>query len=441
MAKAKTTTKKKPVANKSKTVKPASTEVEPKEGELFTVEGTGDECSVRFRLFVAAVTSAGGLVGSDQGCANGAFTGKWKPITTQAKYRNVCAGTTSDGRVAVVASVDGTNAVNFIAESSAGAKGAGRWAPIENLGLPKGISGFTELALAQDADGLDNVFGVTAENTNNSIWWICRNPSTIVMKKEKVTPPGSTTPITVTVPVVVPPKKPWSNWVCINENLEGTLQSLHAANNLDGRIVLSGSYTNFIPWVTQQAEVSTGGDKKWNPWQVPGGSDGAETTGDATGVLTGDGLVSIFASTNDGILRSSQSEPGSDTWTNWTAPGVINDNVANHACNIDGDGNLYVAVLNFAGAGTQNWIYGALQTNTEQRQWTSWQPISLVPRADQLSLNYNADNSLTLFAFDSKGGTLRCKKQAKVNSTEWELEWTTVGQGLFDYSVTRDLTP
>ena len=173
---------------------------------------------------------------------------------------------------------------------------------------------------------------------------------------------------------------------------------------------------------------------------MPGGTP-YETTATLTPILDSQDFVSVFASTNEGLIRSRQKERGLNEWERWSQPGFIPDNVQTQAVNIDMHGHIYVAVLNFARKGMKNVIYGAAQTNTENAQWTSWQRISIVDSADKLSLEYNANGALTMFAFDSSNGTLRSVDQVAPDSTEWYLDWTTLGKGLKCYSVTKDLTP
>lgn len=391
-----------------------------------------------FQLFIGAINTSGNLVFKNQTKANGPFNKSWTAINKKT-YETLSCATTADGRVAMVATDAKTGDVNYIAETKVGSGTSGRWLPAENLSTPTGQI-FKQVVLTRDKAALDNVFGVTGNNNQQSIWWKYRNPDVVVMKKEKVTPPGSDKPITITVPVLEPPKKPWSDWVNINGILEGNLNGLRATNNANGLIVLSGVYFNGITWTCQQMIDDKTGKTTWSAWTNPGDNPYI-SSGDLTPVLTTDDRISMFSSTNDGILRSAQTVPGAATWDAWSQPGEIPDNVANQACHLDGDGNLYLAVLNFAGKGMQNQIYGALQTNTDARQWTSWQPITLVPAATHLEMDYNADGALTLFAYDSASTTLRAKKQVLPNSTEWHFSWAELGTDVKCFSITKDLTP
>jgi len=390
-----------------------------------------------FCLFVTAIDKSGQLVGKRQTKPNGAFQANWTAITS-GTYELQSSSTTNDGRVAIVATDASTKSVHYIAETTDGSSSKGGWLAPVNLGLPKGQKSFQQVLLVRGANGLDNVFGITPNNDKKSIWWKYRNPSTVVMKKEKVTPPGATKSMTITVPVVVPPKQVWSDWVCINGILEGNLSNLQAANNLDGNIVLMGCYFNGIMWCAQQVGGEDGTPRTWAKWTSPGNT--SDASNDVSPILTSDGFVSAIASTNDGILRSTQSEPGSINWSNFSCPGQINDNVAGHGHCLDGNNNLYLVALNYAGKGTKNWIYGNLQTNTSERVWTGWDRISLVYSADKIELNYQSDDALVMFAFDSATGTLRSKKQVVAGGTEWYQNWDELGVGLKNFSLTRDLT-
>ncbi len=391
------------------------------------------------QLFVAAINSKGNLVYTNQTKPNGPFNSKWTAIG-KGTYDVLAAGTTLDGRVAIVATDAATHSVQYIAETKAGGKGKNRWEAPEDLGAPAKAAPFNQLVLARGVDGLDNVFGITPENNDRSIWWKYRNPPVIVTKKEKVIPPGSKKPITVEVQVTEPPAKPWSEWINLNNNLPGGMKSLYATNNADGRILLGGAYFNYLPWVCQQKSDAPFKAEQWTEWTLAGGTP-AETTGALTPVLDNEGYVSVFASTNDGILRSRQTQPGGDKWGGWSAPGQIFDNVANHACNIDAHGHIYVATLNFPAKGTKTLVYGAMQTDTAHAQWTSWQLINMIYSANQVALDYNADGSLTLFAFDSDSEKLSALTQVAPDSTEWYYEWVDLGSGLKSFAVTRDLTP
>ncbi len=391
------------------------------------------------QLFVAAINSSGQLVYTNQAKPNGVFNQAWTPINSKT-YELVDAGSTLDGRIAIIATDAKTAAVQYIAERPAASKATSRWLNAVNLGLPAGVTSFKTIALARGVDGLDNIFGSTSANTKKSVWWKYRNPPVIVTKKVKVTPPGSNTPITVTVQERQPPAQPWSDWIDITGNLEGGLKELRAANNADGRIVLSGVYFNGIPWISQQTADAPFKAESWSDWSSPGAGM-VETVGQIEPILDDEGTVSAFVTSNDGLLRSRQTDPGGPTWGLWSMPGLIPDNVAHFAASKDGNGHLSLAVLNYVQPGRYNYIYFSQQIKVKCNQWTTWQVISMV-NASQLEMTYNADGSLALFAFDSGTGALSVLRQVNSDSTEWYRFWTPLAKsGIKCFALARDLTP
>jgi hypothetical protein len=396
--------------------------------------------SSRFQLFIAAVNENAELVYTNQTTLNGPFQKSWTRIGTDDFMGVVASGTTLDGRVAIIAVEKSTLEVHYVAEAPQNADGKDRWLPAENLGRPKGVPSFAELQLIRGVDGLDNVFGASTADNKTSLWWTYRNPPKIVTKTIEVTPPGSDTPMTITVQETAPPDTPWSNWININGALVGTFHKMKAANNADGRIVLTGVDTNGRPWVSQQKSDDPFQKESWTDWCMPGG-EAAPAASAITPALGADGYVSVFTSTNDGLLRSRQAKPGGALWGPLSAPGQIQDNVSTHAVSIDADGQFYVAVLNFTPPGETNTIYGVQEVGTLDARWTSWQRISSFSDPDGLRLHYNADGTLLLFSINKKTRTLWSMQQVAKNSTEWYYFWTDLGGQLIDFSVTQDLTP
>ncbi len=413
------------------------------EDVILDLEPPGLDATIaaNFKLFVAGINSANQLVYVDQTVASGPFSNTWTPIGTETYNATLTTGTTLDGRIAIVTTDMTSQEVIYIAEVlDQSATGADRWSPPENLGLPSGVKSISSVALARGVDGLDNVFVSSPENVQTSLWWKYRNPPDIVTKTIEVTPPGSQTPIKVTVQETQPPAKPWSDWININGALEGNLRDLKAINNADGRIVLTGIYFNAIPWVSQQTSDDPFNQESWSEWAVPG-APVTESAGSMTPILDDEGYVSVFISSNDGLLRSKQTEPGGAVWSTWSSPGIIDANIGDHAISIDGDGCLYAAVLDLPAKGMVTQAFGALQMNTEFAQWTSWQHIARINVAQSVDLNYNADGHLTMFAFDHDAAKLFTLDQVTQNSTEWRYFWTEIGDGLRTFSVARDLTP
>lgn len=412
-------------------------EVDPQDNIIIPIEASATPRFAYAQLFIAAINNGGQLVYTNQTEPNGPFAKQWTPINSKT-YELVDAGSTLDGRVAIITTDAETGAVQYIAERPATSKASSRWLNAENLGLPSGTSAFKTIAFARGVDGLDNVFGSTSLNTKKSIWWKYRNPPVIVTKKIKIVPPGAKTPITVTVQETQPPARAWSDWIDITGNLNGGLKSLRAASNADGRIVLSGVYFNGIPWISQQTSDSPFLPEAWSNWETPG--DGkVEGAAQIEPILDQQGTVSAFVSSSDGLLRSRQTTPGGAAWDHWSMPGLIQDNVAHFASSKDGNNHLALAVLNSVQPGRYNYVYFSQQTNTKYNQWTTWQVISMVT-ASELEMTYNADGSLALFAFDPSKGALSVLTQINSDSTEWYRFWTPLGTGIKSFSLTRDLT-
>jgi hypothetical protein len=392
------------------------------------------------RIFVAAVNVGHELVFTSQTAVDGGYNPDWTRIGDGLYANVVAAGTTLDGRVALVSADAKSGHVIYIAEAENGGTGAARWMTPDDLGLPAGVSSVATIAIARGVDGLDNIFISSPDNNKQSVWWKYRNPPTTETRQEQITPPGSTTPITVDVQVRVPPAEPWSDWININGALEGNLTQLSAANNADGRIVLTGIYSNGIPWVRQQTSDDPTQPESWSDWQLPGYP---VTLAASTfcPILDRQGVVSVVASTNDGLIRSRQTQAGGANWTAWSAPGQVNDNVYHHACALNANDAMTIVVSNFAQQGVKNIIYATTQTHPETNQWTAWNRINALADISQLRLAASGNGTLTLFAFDASNGKVSAISQIGPDSTEWELIWTEIGGGIAAFALTNDLTP
>jgi hypothetical protein len=140
------------------------------------------------RLMVVAIKGGtdGQLVSRAQTKPNGPWEPNWKPVEKTQTFTAMAAGLTGDGRVMVVAWPKSGSGVLYIDQNLATANQD--WNPPVNLGKPAGITGFYFLATAYDVDGRVEVFGT---DTNHGIWWKYQNPSRIVQKTVKITPPGT----------------------------------------------------------------------------------------------------------------------------------------------------------------------------------------------------------------------------------------------------------
>jgi len=152
------------------------------------------------RLMVVATDANSKLVYKAQTKPNGPWEANWTPIDKSGTYGAMAAGLTGDGRVAVVAEPRSQSNVVFIDEKPDTL--TQQWNAPFDLGSPPGVTTFFSLALTPDAEARVEVFGV---DSNRNIWWKYQNPNRIVQKQVTITPPGTKTPITVTVDEVAPP--------------------------------------------------------------------------------------------------------------------------------------------------------------------------------------------------------------------------------------------
>ena len=121
------------------------------------------------------------------------------------------------------------------------------WNATVSLGKPAGVKAFAYLAMAVDADARVEVFGTA--RTDGTIWWKYQNPNRIVQKTVTITPPGTNTPITVTVNEIEPPQTPWSDWMQLRAS-----RTDQALRNADG-----ASSVRHQPYWSPQPETALHG--------------------------------------------------------------------------------------------------------------------------------------------------------------------------------------
>jgi hypothetical protein len=245
-----------------------------------------------------------------------------------------------------------------------------------------------------------------------------------------VTPPGTHTPITVTVNEIAPPQTPWSDWF----QLAGNLTQITALRNADGRIILFGINANGHLYRSEQRVAQALQPSDWSAWTMM--DDKATGTFSAMApALDSAGAVNFFGINKGGIvLHTRQSPPCTSTWTGWTTPGLISSGVHVMAAGTDCDDRL-VLVASDSKVHNMN-----AQFDVGMQQWSGWIPFS-VGNPTQLALDYNSDGRLTLFSYLGSGGYLYCISQMAYSSTEWEWEWTQLGTSIHQFAVVRDPTP
>ena len=370
-------------------------------------------------MVVAIMASSSQLVYRAQTKPNGPWEANWTPIDTTQTYGVMASGTTGDGRVAVVAQPSNPTALFYIDEKANSAVQA--WNAPVNLGKPAGINAFANLAMALDADARLEVFGT---DTNGGIWWKYQNPDRIVQKTITVTPPGTTTPITVTVDETAPPLTPWSDWM----QLPGELVQLSALRNADGRIILFGLSSAIQP-LSERAE---GGTSAAAIGLVRLGADGRQPHRPVSDHGAGAGFHrrrELFWH-QQRRLRLACAPIAAlhvhlDRLDNCR---IIWGGVQALAAGTDGDDNLVLVATDNSKLHNIN-----SQLDVQMQRWIGWNPFLMSDYPTQIALDYNSNGRLTLFSHwllpPGQFGGLWCVAQMAYNSTEWEMAWTQLAPG------------
>ena len=382
-----------------------------------------------YRLFAAAINTNGNLVYVDQQSDNGPFAKNFTQLTNYTYDKGpIAASTTQDGYVSVLAQQTGTQHPIYIAENTCDS--GDRFDNPVDLGLPPSVAAFGNLVLISGLNGLDNVFG-TASTTDNAIWWKYKNPYTTTTETITVTPPGTDKPVEVQVTVPVPPKEPWSDWT----QIPGSLASLTATNNADGRIILGGVNSGQIPYINIQTSDDPSKPEGWLGWQDLSGSVGEIEQ--LVVAISGNSLVYIFGKVGTNIYMRAQTEVSGKDFTEWMLFAAFEDTVESFAVGVGGNDGLYLAAQ--AGSAPGSRIYGSFQFGDLLEFWTEPSVIAFAQGAEQLTLYPNADESLMMFAFDPKSGFFNYTTQASANF--WTAGWTAIGMQLAAVAVTQDITP
>ncbi|WP_214473884.1 hypothetical protein [Mesorhizobium sp. dw_380] len=385
------------------------------------------------RLMVVGIDSAKGqLIQKAQLSPNGPWPAAWSFIAPGA-WLIMTAGLTKDGRVAVVAQPSGTTNLSFIAEDANQIGPVDKWTAPVGIGAPPGAASYQKLAMANDADGRIEVF--LTDNLGR-IWWIYQNPDQIIQVQKTITPPGSTTPIVVTVDVLAPPAKPWSDWI----QLTGQLVTISAIRQADGRIALFGINSALHLYRCQQAVPQALKAADWTGWvQI----DTPATTGfiDMAPVVGPLGATNLFALNKNGqVLHTRQQPAGSDSWTQWATPGYSRVPKYTLAAGIQGDGDIVLVSSDQQRVHEFNAQFDAYTQN-----WSGWRDFSASSYSTRLTLNYNADGRLALFSMmlmPDGTNSVATISQVGIDSTEWEYAWTWLtDSNIKQIAVVRDLTP
>ncbi|MEO5758380.1 MAG: hypothetical protein ABIQ51_16140 [Mesorhizobium sp.] len=385
------------------------------------------------RLMVVGIDSAAGrLIQKAQVAPNGAWPAAWSIIAPGA-WVIMTAGLTKDGRVAVIGQLGGSPNLSFITEDANQVGPIDKWNAPVSIGAPPGATSYQKLSMANDGDGRIELF---LTDNQGRIWWIYQNPDQIVQVQKTITPPGTTTPIVVTVDVLAPPARPWSDWI----QIPGGLVAISAIRQADGRIALFGINSGLHLYRCQQSKLGALKAADWTGWvQIDTGYTGGFT--DMAPVIGPLGGTNLFALTQNGqVLHTRQQPAGSDTWTNWATPGYSRVAKYTLAAGIQGDGDIVLA------ASDQQHVHSFnAQRDAVTQDWSGWRDFNMSQASTRLSLNYNADGRVALFSMmATQDGTsgLWTLSQMGIDSTEWEYAWTTLTENnLKQIVVVRDLTP
>ena len=385
------------------------------------------------RLMVVGIDSAAGrLIQKAQTSPNGPWPANWSIIAPGA-YVQMTAGLTKDGRVAVVAQLSGTAKLSFITEDANQIGPIDKWNPPMDIGAPPGVSGYHKLSMANDADGRIEVF---ATDNQGRIWWIYQNPDQIVQVQKTITPPGTTTPIVVTVDERVPPAKMWGDWI----QIPGGLVAITAIRQADGRIALFGINSGLHLYRCQQTKPQALKAADWTQW-VQIDTPATESFTEFAPVVGPLGATNLFALNRNGqVLHTRQQPAGSDTWTQWATPGYSRVPKYALAAGIQGDGDIVLVASDQQRVHEFNAQWDAYTQN-----WSGWRDFGVSIHSTRLTLSYNADGRLALFSLMiMPNGTngLWTTSQVAIDSSEWEFAWTSLANdNLKQIVVVRDLTP
>lgn len=386
------------------------------------------------RLMVVAIDSAAGrLIQKAQTAPNGPWPAAWS-IIAPGTFVQMTAGLTKDGRVAVVAQLSGTANLSFITEDANQVGPIDKWnAPI-GIGAPPGATSYQKLSMANDADGRIELF---VTDNQGRIWWIYQNPDQIVQVQKTITPPGTSTPIVVTVDERVPPTKMWGDWI----QIPGGLVAISAIRQADGRIALFGINSGLHLYRCQQAKAQALKAADWTQWvQIDTtGTGGFTQMAPIVGPL---GATNLFALTQSGqVLHTRQKPAGTDTWTPWATTGYSRVAKYTLAAGIEGNGDIMLI-----SSDQQHVHQFNAQYNASTQNWSGWRDFNASGANTRLMLDYNADGRLAVFSLLSgaagNSNSLWTLSQMSIDSTEWEYSWVSLADSNVNQAiVVRDLTP
>ena len=379
-----------------------------------------------FRLFVAVIDEKANLAYKDQCAENGAFAADFTTLAGNSDLAPLDAGITMDGYVAILAQQNGAQDLMYYTENR-GDSGQ-RFADPVNLGRPAAISAFQMTSLIRGLDGLPNVFGIA---NDQSIWWRYQNTYTVGTETIEVVPPGTTTPVEVTASFPMPPAEPWSDWI----QIPGALETVTAANNADGRLILVGLNADKVAYLNVQSSTDPFTPEAWDGWTDISG----ELSGFAKIAIAFDGneRIYVFASIGANIYKKAQTQTGVNSFTDWVLFASFDETISDFAIGMGANGGLYVAAQ--VGSGDNSPVYGIRQTGGNPAVWSAPKVIARLAGSNLLNLHAQANGQLLLFAQNVDAQTLQYVVQLMPD--HWSATWTALGSGIASYAVSVDITP
>lgn len=418
----------------------ARTEIELEDGVIFPGgEPTVTPFAELSRLMLVGIDRGqdNHILWTAQTRPNGPWDTIYAPVDTAYSYLVLGTGSTMDGRVAMVALTENAPVtVHYIDEAPQGPGGEQRWNAPVDLGLPTGVDGLVQLAMLRDANGRIEIFGV--DGATGNVWWKFQNPPKIVETTEEVTPPGSTTPITVHVRVPAPPDTPWSDWL----QLPGAgISRVTATNDINSRITLVGIGTDpqaTEVFVNTQTKDTALAPPDWTGWTRIDDAASGFAGSIPTAVLDSDGCLNVFMIGNRSqVMQTRQVEPSATSWSAWHQVSLIDAAVVNVVSAFDRSGDIVIAALD-----ENLGVHANYQTDVAKQTWSGWHQIAVAPDFGHVALDYNADGSLSYFQGESKTGGVQFISQIAPDSTHWTAGWTMLADnGIVTYGIVRDLTP
>lgn len=383
-----------------------------------------------FRIFFAGVTSEGVLDYIDQSGENGGFNSavtQLSPLTLQPNHLNLSQ--TQDGYLGILTVNADSGTLTYIHENRDSNTPA-RFSDPLDLGLPNGVSGCLDTAMVNGVTGRLNVF-LTSKDADNAIWWRYQNPNTVTEETLTVVPPGTETPVEITVPVEQMPQQLWGEW----QQLPGALCQLTTTQNGDNRIVLAGVNAAGAAYLTLQSSDRPLMVEGWLAWQdISGGLNGFEQLLCAT---DGAALVHIFARIGTSIYMRVQDSVGSESFSDWVLFASFADAVGDMTVALSSVDGLYLVAQVGSGPGCA--AYSKYQMGCGGSDWSAPQVIAQLPNDSTLVLQANADTMLSLFALETGTGTASYLTQQSL--AHWGISWTELAGSYATIAVTQDVTP